>query len=307
MMSRNGTRAGTAAAMRQRHALLSQEEENALARAWQQNGDIAARNALVTAHLAYAVSKTFGRTRPGQQDDAEQEAVLGLMAAADRYDPDLGWRFATYASWWINANLSLHALRNQSMVHVGHASYRRMLFSLRKAIAKVTADLAAETGQTPRSDILHAEVARMLGVKVSHVEKFSGLILSGDQSLNAPVRNPDGEASIELIDLLEDRETRSDLLVETQQIHALMDQSVKDALDFLTLRERQIIERRHLDPEYKATLQDLANDMGVTRERIRQIESAALRKMGDRLRKAGRTPALFGFSPKEKPSASRRR
>lgn len=286
----------TAVAIRERVALLSHAEETALARAWRDHGDVEARNRLIRAHMAFAFSKTKGRFRtPEEQDDLHHEAVLGLFDAVDRFNPDLGWRFSTYASWWVMASLKGHAFRNNTIVQVGSASYRKILFSLRKTLAKISAEMRREMGREPPRALLHAEAARQLGVEPAQLEQFLPLIISGDLSLNTPLPTADGDEGEEIIDRFEDRRARTDLEFEERDNQQAMSRAVADCLKGLSERERLIIERRHLAEEDAATLQELSDIIGVTRDRVRQIEVKALEKISRSLRASGARPGHFGF------------
>jgi len=276
---------------------LSREEEIALAKAWRENGDVAARNRLVDAHEGFAISRARKRAQ-GRSDiqDMEQEAKLGLLAAADRFDPDLGWRFATYATWWIMSALQSHKVKSHSLVHVNHGIYRKMFFSLNRTMEQVRTNLAKSGGTSPSEAEVRSEAARKLGVTVRDIEKFERLIVAGDFSLNSPVRRNDEEGQPDdFIDRLASDSLTAEEVYEQNESERLMRDAVQRSMEGLNAREREVIMSRKLNPGKGVTLADLSEKYGVTRERVRQIEVRAMQKMQKFIKREGFNAKSFGM------------
>jgi RNA polymerase sigma-32 factor len=256
-----------------RPPLLQPQQEYELAKSWREYGDRAAAEKLVTSHLRLVVKTARGYRGYGLSDaDLIAEGNVGLMQATERFDPDMGYRFATYAIFWIRARMQEHILRSWSLVKMGTtANQKRLFFNLRKAKRRISAN---ETGDL-RPD--HVKLlAEQLGVADRDVIDMNRR-LHGDFSLNVPVGDDDetGDWQERLVDdravSQEDRLVESD---ETGRRHMALSQ----ALAVLNGRERRIFEARRLadDP---IKLETLASEFGVSRERVRQIELRAFQKV----------------------------
>ncbi|MCB1387653.1 MAG: RNA polymerase factor sigma-32 [Rhodobacteraceae bacterium] len=278
-----------------RHAmraeLLDAETELALARAWRDGRDEKALHRLVSAYMRLAISMASRYRRYGApMGDLIQEAGLGLMKAADRFDPDRGVRFSTYAVWWIKASVQDYVMRNWSMVRTGSTTNQKSLFfNLRRVQAELLRE-ARQGGESLEQDVLLERVAERIGVPLADVEMMEGRLSGGDLSLNArPSGDDDG---MEWIDLIEDDGAAPADDVAQRQDRRVLRGWLAEAMAALTPRERAIVAARKLDDEPR-TLESLGEELGLSKERIRQIEAAALGKMKREL--AGRAPGVYAF------------
>jgi RNA polymerase sigma-32 factor len=255
-----------------RFPMLAAEEECALAKRWREHGDADAADKLVTSHLRLVAKIAMGYRGYGLPiSEVISEGNVGLMRAAKRFEPQKGFRFATYAMWWIKAAVQEYILRSWSLVKMGTTANQKKLFlNLRKAKSKIS---ALEEGDL-RPDQVKL-IAKRLGVTEQDVVDMNRR-LGGDVSLNAPIRD-DGDSSEWqdwLVDEASDQESR---LAESEQLENRK-KALGEALAVLAKRERRIFEARRLadDP---ITLEDLAAEFGVSRERVRQIEVRAFQKV----------------------------
>jgi RNA polymerase sigma-32 factor len=255
-----------------RFPMLEAEEESVLAKRWREHGDADAAHKLVTSHLRLVAKIAVGYRGYGLPlSEVISEGNVGLMQAAKRFDPQKGFRFATYAMWWIKAGIQEYILRSWSLVKMGTtANQKKLFFNLRKAKSKIS---ALEEGDL-RPDQVKL-IAQRLGVTEQDVIDMNRR-LGGDVSLNAPIRDDgdSGEWQDWLVDEVSDQETR---LVEDEESDNRK-KALGEALSVLNERERRIFEARRLadDP---ITLEDLAVEFGVSRERVRQIEVRAFQKV----------------------------
>jgi len=255
-----------------RFPMLEAEEESVLAKRWREHGDADAAHKLVTSHLRLVVKIAVGYRGYGLPlSEVISEGNVGLMQAAKRFDPQKGFRFATYAMWWIKAAIQEYILRSWSLVKMGTtANQKKLFFNLRKAKSKIS---ALEQGDL-RPDQVKL-IARRLGVTEQDVIDMNRR-LGGDVSLNAPIRDDgdSGEWQDWLVDEASDQESR---LAESEQLENRK-KALGEALSVLNKRERRIFEARQLadDP---VTLEDLAVEFGISRERVRQIEVRAFQKV----------------------------
>jgi RNA polymerase sigma-32 factor len=262
-----------------RFPMLEPNEEFMLAKRWQQHEDTEAAHKLVTSHLRLVGRIAMGYRGYGlPMGEVISEGNVGLMQAVKRFDPDKGFRLATYAMWWIRASIQEYILRSWSLVKMGTtASQKKLFFNLRRVKGQIQ---AIEEGEL-RPDQVKA-IATKLGVSEEDVVSMNRR-LSGDASLNAPVRADaeSGEWQDWLVDETPDQEEQ---LAESEEL-TLRRSMLGNALKSLTDRERQIFEARRLrdDP---ATLEDLSVEFGVSRERIRQIEVRAFEKVQSAVQKA---------------------
>lgn len=264
-----------------RAELLSAETEVALARAWRDRGDERALHRLVMAHMRLAISVAAKFRRYGApMGDLTQEASLGLMKAAEKFDPDRGVRFSTYAVWWIKASVQDYVMRNWSLVRTGSTSSQKALFfNLRRIEARLQRE-AAERGEVLDSHRLRELVAEDLGVPLSDVEMMAGRLSGSDLSLNAP--QSAGEESREWIDLLEDDAPAGAEAVEERHDRQHLRGWLAAALAGLNARERHIVIERRLNGDGR-TLESLGEELGLSKERIRQLEAGAYAKLRKKL------------------------
>jgi RNA polymerase sigma-32 factor len=260
-----------------RFAMLERDEEYNLARRWREHGDRDAANQLVTSHLRLAAKIAMSYRGYGLPiSEIISEGNIGLMQALNRFEPERGFRFSTYAIWWIRASIQDYILRSWSLVKIGTtANQRKLFFKLRSAKSKIA---ALESGDLRPDQV--ASIATSLDVTDRDVIDMNRR-LGGDQSINAPVRD-DGSAG-EWQDHLVDPSPSPEAIVVEQDEKDRQQEALVAAIDVLNDRERRIFEARHLadDP---LTLEDLAAKFNVSRERIRQIETRAF----DKVRKAAK-------------------
>ncbi|MFT3689834.1 RNA polymerase factor sigma-32 [Paenirhodobacter sp.] len=270
---------------------LDAETEAELARAWRDRRDEAAMHRLVTAYMRLAVSMAAKFRRYGApMSDLIQEASLGLMKAADKFDPDRGVRFSTYAVWWIKASIQEFVMRNWSMVRTGSTSSQKALFfNLRRVQAQIAREAEAE-GVSLDGAQLRARVAQVIGVPMADVEMMEGRLSGSDFSLNASQSSD--EEGREWVDMLEDDGAGPEERVSESHDGAQMKGWLAEAMDHLTARERHIITERRLIDEPR-TLESLGEELGLSKERIRQLEVQAFGKMRKSLELHGEEVAGF--------------
>ena len=257
--------------------LLDAETELRLAYAWRDQRDEQALHRLITAYMRLAISMASKVRRYGApMNDLIQEASLGLMKAADKFDPDRGVRFSTYAVWWIKASIQDHVMRNWSMVRTGSTSSQKSLFfNLRRVQAKLERE-AAQRGERLDRHQLRQRVATEVGVPLADVEMMEGRLSGSDYSLNATQSSD--EDGREWIDALEDDGVQAAEVVEDAHDAAHLRDWLIKALQALNPRERFIVAERKLREESR-TLESLGVELGLSKERVRQLEAAAFAKM----------------------------
>jgi RNA polymerase sigma-32 factor len=252
--------------------LLAPEEEFMFAKRWKEHEDPEAARKLVTSHLRLVAKIAMGYRGYGLPvSEIVSEGNVGLMQAVKRFDPDRGFRLATYAMWWIRAAIQEYVLRSWSMVKMGTtAAQKKLFFNLRKAKNNIG---AIEEGDLTPEHL--ATLSDQLGVTATEVTDMNRRLSGGDASLNAPLRS-DGESEWQdwLADDTADQETRLAEREEMGERHGLLVDAMKD----LTERERDIIQARRLQDD-PATLEELSQKYGVSRERVRQIEVRAFEKL----------------------------
>ena len=257
--------------------LLDAETELRLAYAWRDERDEQALHRLITAYMRLAISMAAKFKRYGApMNDLIQEAGLGLMKAADKFDPDRGVRFSTYAVWWIKASIQDYVMRNWSMVRTGSTSSQKSLFfNMRRVQARLERE-AASAGERLDRHQLHQLIATEIGVPLADVEMMEGRLSGSDFSLNA-TQSVEDEGR-EWIDTLEDEGAQAAELVEDDLDSAQLREWLVVALEALNDRERFIVRERKLR-ETPRTLESLGNELGLSKERVRQLEAAAFGKM----------------------------
>jgi RNA polymerase sigma-32 factor len=255
-----------------RFPMLEPQEEYMLARSWREHDDRTAAHKLVTSHLRLVAKIAMGYRGYGLPiSEVISEGNVGLMQAVKRFEPEKGFRLATYAMWWIKAAIQEYILRSWSLVKMGTtANQKKLFFNLRKAKSRIS---ALEEGDMRPDQV--KTIAKRLGVPEQDVIDMNRR-LSGDSSLNAPIRadGDSGEWQDWLVDESSSQESR---LAESEELDNRR-QALSDALSVLNDRERRIFEARRLadDP---VTLEELADEFGVSRERVRQIEVRAFEKV----------------------------
>ncbi len=255
-----------------RFPMLEPQEEYMLAKSWREHGDRDAAHKLVTSHLRLVAKIAMGYRGYGLPiSEVISEGNVGLMQAVKRFEPEKGFRLATYAMWWIKAAIQEYILRSWSLVKMGTtANQKKLFFNLRKAKSKIS---ALEEGDL-RPDQVKI-IAKRLGVTEQDVVDMNRR-LGGDVSLNAPIRE-DGDTGEWQDWLVDDSVSQESRMVASQEADNRR-QALGEALSVLNERERRIFEARRLadDP---ITLEDLAAEFGVSRERVRQIEVRAFEKV----------------------------
>ena len=268
--------------------MLQPEEEFMLAKRWKEHGDTAAAHRMITSHLRLVAKMAMGYRGYGlPTSEIISEGNIGLMHAVKRFEPDKGFRLATYAMWWIKASIQEYILRSWSLVKMGTtASQKKLFFNLRKVKGQIQ---ALEDGDLRPEHVKF--ISTKLGVPEEDVISMNRR-LAGDSSLNAQVRaDSEGEWQDWLVDASDSQET---VLAESQEA-GLRSGLLREALEKLTDRERRVFEARRLQDD-PSTLEDLSKEFDVSRERIRQIEVRAFEKV----QKAVKNAAQKALMPKTK-------
>ncbi|MCE2748383.1 MAG: RNA polymerase sigma factor RpoH [Rhodobacter sp.] len=268
--------------------LLEPEEEYMLAKRWVDHQDTAAAHKMVTSHLRLAAKIAMGYRGYGlPQAEVISEANVGLMQAVKRFDPEKGFRLATYAMWWIRASIQEYILRSWSLVKLGTTSaQKKLFFNLRKAKAKLG---ALEEGDLRPENV--AQIARDLNVTEDEVVDMNRRLSGGDASLNATVGS-DGDSVTQWQDWLEDTEADQAADYEARDELDARRELLMMAMEALNDREKDILVQRRLSDQ-PVTLEELSESYGVSRERIRQIEVRAFEKLQSRMRELARGKGML--------------
>ena len=259
--------------------MLEPEQEYMLAKRWIEEQDSDAAHQMVTSHLRLAAKIAMGYRGYGlPQAEVISEANVGLMQAVKRFDPEKGFRLATYAMWWIRASIQEYILRSWSLVKMGTTSaQKKLFFNLRKAKSRIG---ALDEGDMHPDNV--AKIAGDLGVSEAEVVSMNRRLSGGDASLNATI-SADGESSMEWQDWLEDEDADQAADYEFQDELSMRRDMLNSAMSGLNEREKDILTQRRLVDEAK-TLEELSENYGVSRERVRQIEVRAFEKIQEKMR-----------------------
>ena len=254
--------------------MLEASEEYILAKDWLEKQDTKAAHKLVTSHLRLVAKIAMGYRGYGLPiADLIAEGNIGMMHAVKKFDPEKGFRLATYAMWWIKAAIQEFVLKSWSQVKIGTtASQKKLFFNLRKIKGKIN---ALEDGDLSPKQVNH--IAKTLDVSEDEVVSMNRRMLGGDHSLNSQISRHDGEEA-EWQDFLTDERDNQETQYENYQEKNIRNKMMIEALDHLKPREKDIIIKRRLIDEPK-TLEDLSQEYKVSRERIRQIETRAFEKL----------------------------
>ena len=268
--------------------MLEPEQEYMLAKRWVDHEDTDAAHQMVTSHLRLAAKIAMGYRGYGlPQAEVISEANVGLMQAVKRFDPEKGFRLATYAMWWIRASIQEYILRSWSLVKLGTTSaQKKLFFNLRKAKNRIG---ALEDGDLRPENV--ARIATDLGVTEDEVVSMNRRMSGGDASLNATVGS-EGEGTMQWQDWLEDESANT---AADYEAHDEMDARrtlLAEAMDVLNDREKDILVQRRLAEE-TVTLEDLSGQYDVSRERIRQIEVRAFEKLQERMHALAKTKGML--------------
>lgn len=271
--------------------MLDAETELKLAYAWRDERDEVALHRLINAYMRLAISMAYKFRRYGApMNDLIQEASLGLMKAAEKFDPDRGVRFSTYAVWWIKASIQDHVMRNWSMVRTGSTSSQKSLFfNMRRVQARLERE-AQKQGETLDQHQLMQMISTEIGVSMNDVEMMHGRLSGSDFSLNA-TQSVEDEGR-EWIDALEDDSAQADEIFENAHDTEQLRNWLLNAMNALNPRERFIVRERKLLDQPR-TLESLGNELGLSKERVRQLEAAAFQKMRKTLEAEGAEVQAF--------------
>ena len=259
--------------------MLDPQEEYMLAKRWVEEQDTEAAHKMVTSHLRLAAKIAMGYRGYGlPQSEVISEANVGLMQAVKRFDPEKGFRLATYAMWWIRASIQEYILRSWSLVKMGTTSaQKKLFFNLRKAKSRIG---ALEEGDLHPDKV--KQIATDLGVTEAEVVSMNRRMSGGDASLNAVVSS-DGEGTMQWQDWLEDEDANQAQDLEERDEFEARRELLLQAMATLNERERDILTKRRLSDDV-TTLEDLSAEYNVSRERIRQIEVRAFEKLQLKMR-----------------------
>lgn len=264
--------------------MLDAEKEYMLAKRYQETGDVAAAHELTTSHLRLAAKVAISFRHYGLSlSDLISEANIGLMQAIKKFDPDKGFRLATYAIWWIKAAVSEFILKSWSLVKIGTvATQKRLFYNLHKIKSRL-----GLYGDSSLDDSTATQIATQLGVNKKDVLEMEQR-LAGDSSLNATLSH---DSTTNYQDMLTDNEISIEEKIGETQEMLLKKQLLKEALETLSEREKQIVQKRFLsdNPE---TLENLGLQFNISRERVRQIETKAYQKVEKAIRSAAARFAL---------------
>jgi RNA polymerase sigma-32 factor len=268
--------------------ILEANEEYILAKSWKEHGDTGAAHKLVTSHLRLVAKIAMGYRGYGLPlADLIAEGNVGMMQAVKRFDPERGFRLATYAMWWIRAAMQEYVLHSWSLVKIGTtAAQKKLFFNLRRLKGEMK---AIDSGDLSPEQV--AEISQHLDVPEEEVVNMNRRLSGGDQSLNAPIHS-DGEGDGEWQDWLVDHHEAQDVALGNAEELDQRQKLLGNAMKGLNPRERDIILERRLK-DNPATLEDLSQRFGISRERVRQIEVRAFEKLQKNIKQAATTQGLL--------------
>jgi RNA polymerase sigma-32 factor len=269
--------------------LLEAQEEYMLAKAWKNQGDVKAAHKLVTSHLRLVAKIASGYRGYGLPlSDLISEGNIGMMHAVKRFEPEKGFRLATYAMWWIKASIQEYILRSWSLVKIGTtAAQKKLFFNLKKIKSKIS---AIEDGDLTPDQV--DKIATELSVPHKEVISMNRRISGSDYSLNSPVTD---DSSGEWQDWLEDDTQNQEASFADTEEYLIKKNILSDSLEYLNERERDIISERQLS-ENPLTLEELSHRYGVSRERIRQIEAKAFEKLQSKMTEKAKDINLLQYN-----------
>ena len=252
--------------------MLSAEEEYMLAKSWQNRGDLKSAQKLVTSHLRLVAKMAMGYRGYGLPvSELVSEGNVGLMKAVKKFDPEKGFRLATYAMWWIKASMQEYILRSWSLVKMGTTTaQKKLFFNLKKLKNQLSASTIGDLNPEHVD-----EISKKLNVKKEEVVSMNRRLYGKEKSLNAPIKNEDGS---EWQDWIVDSNLDQELKFSQEQEFNQRKKLMNDSIDILNPREKEILVARKLS-ENVATLEELSKKHKVSRERIRQIETKAFEKL----------------------------
>ncbi len=274
-----------------RFPMLEPDQEYMLAKRYQEHEDRDAAHQLVTSHLRLVAKIAMGYRGYGLPiGEVVSEGNVGLMQAVKKFDPDKGFRLATYAMWWIKAAIQEYVLRSWSLVKMGTtANQKRLFFNLRKAKSRIQ---ALDEGDLKPDQV--KQIATQLGVSEEEVVSMNRR-LGGDASLNAPIKATEGESGEWQDWLVDENDNAEEVMIRQDELETRREM-LKEALDVLNEREKRVFLARRLE-ENPITLEDLSQEFNISRERVRQIEVRAFEKVQKAMRAAARdlakTPAAL--------------
>ena len=269
--------------------MLDAAEEYILAKNWREKGDKKSAHKLVTSHLRLVAKIATGYRGYGlPMNELVSEGNIGLMTAVKKFDPEKGFRLATYAMWWIKASIQEYILRSWSLVKIGTtAAQKKLFFNLKKIKSKIS---AIEDGDLTPDQV--DKIATELSVPHKEVISMNRRISGSDYSLNSPVTD---DSSGEWQDWLEDDSQNQEASFADTEEYLIKKNILSDSLEYLNERERDIISERQLS-ENPLTLEELSNRYGVSRERIRQIEAKAFEKLQTRMTEKAKDINLLQYN-----------
>ncbi len=258
-----------------KYPMLEAEEEYMLAKSWKERGNLKAAHKLVTSHLRLVAKIAMGYRGYGLPvSELVSEGNIGLMQAVRKFDPDKGFRLATYAIWWVKASMQEYIIRSWSLVKMGTTTAQKKLFFNLKKLRNQISPLTQGDLKTEHVD----EIAKRLDVKKEEVISMNRRMQGSDKSLNTPINNVNGEESEDWQDWLVDKNLDQELLLSQKQEMEKRKKLMDGSISILNEREKEILKARRLS-EDKVTLDDLSKKYKISRERIRQIESSAFEKL----------------------------
>ena len=271
--------------------MLDADEEYVLAKDWLDKQDTKAAHKLVTSHLRLVAKIAMGYRGYGLPvADLIAEGNIGMMHAVKKFDPEKGFRLATYAMWWIKAAIQEFVLKSWSQVKIGTtASQKKLFFNLRKIKGKIN---ALEDGDLSPNQVNH--IAKTLDVAEDDVISMNRRMLGGDHSLNSQINRNDGEEA-EWQDMLSDERDNQETQFVNNQEKNIRNKMMVEALEHLKLREKDIIIKRRLIDTPK-TLEELSQEYKVSRERVRQIETRAFEKLQEAMKIKAKELKLIGIN-----------